>query len=350
LIEEVYANWGSGQGSVLMWGLSPSDNNSQINAYKLAHGITHPCAGTEGGGPVAINTVIAGQQFYGYPTWVVICPDKSMYFDVCWPPPSASCFDPYIQNCVNMGLTAGFTADFTEICQYDAVHFSDQSTGSVTSWNWTFEGGDPESSVLQNPVVTYNNVGVFDVTLEVGDGTNTNTLLIEDYIEVLQTPPVMLIPFDDVCIGWPPFELTGGSPAGGTYSGPGVENGWFDPGSAGLGTHIIQYTFIAMNGCDNSAQETILVDPCTGTNTISQNEMLIWPNPAKDKVTISVLYPGWITIRVLNILGTTMICEKIHADGNFNHSVDLSDLQAGILFLSVETPAGATVNKIVLQK
>lgn len=40
-----------------------------------------------------------------------------------------------------------------------------------------------------------------------------------------------------------PFELTGGSPAGGTYSGAGVTDNLFDPAAAGPGEHEITYTY-----------------------------------------------------------------------------------------------------------
>ena len=44
-----------------MWGLTPYNNDDEINAYKTAQGITNPCAGTDGGGDDAIDIVIAGQ-------------------------------------------------------------------------------------------------------------------------------------------------------------------------------------------------------------------------------------------------------------------------------------------------
>jgi len=51
-------------------------------------------------------------------------------------------------------IAAGFVADETEICSNDTVHYTDNSTGNIISWNWVFEGGDPETSELQNPSVT----------------------------------------------------------------------------------------------------------------------------------------------------------------------------------------------------
>jgi len=47
-MEDVYVKWGEGQEDVLMWGLSPYDNNNQITTFKAQYGLTNPCAGTEG--------------------------------------------------------------------------------------------------------------------------------------------------------------------------------------------------------------------------------------------------------------------------------------------------------------
>ena len=75
-------------------------------------------------------------------------------------------------------------ANVTEIMEGESVNFTDYSTGDIISWSWEFPGGDPETSTEQNPVVTYNEAGIFDVTLTVSDGTNTNTYMREEYITV----------------------------------------------------------------------------------------------------------------------------------------------------------------------
>jgi PKD repeat protein len=71
-----------------------------------------------------------------------------------------------------------FTSDTTHVNQYTTVQFTDLTTGNpATSWTWTFDGGTPSSSNEQNPSVTYNEYGVFDVSLTVEntDGTDTET-------------------------------------------------------------------------------------------------------------------------------------------------------------------------------
>ena len=72
----------------------------------------------------------------------------------------------------------------------ESVHFLDMSTGNVTSWNWTFEGGTPATSTEQNPVVTYNNAGSYSVTLIVGDGNTTATLTRDAYVNIEGEAPV----------------------------------------------------------------------------------------------------------------------------------------------------------------
>jgi PKD repeat protein len=81
-------------------------------------------------------------------------------------------------------LQAFFTANQTEVCEADEVEFYDMSLGGATSWEWTFEGGTPATSSLQNPNVVYNDFGVYDVTLTVSDGIDTHTVTFENYITV----------------------------------------------------------------------------------------------------------------------------------------------------------------------
>ena len=85
-------------------------------------------------------------------------------------------------------LYANFSASDTISCLNETVSFADNSAGNVSSWNWTFEGGTPGSSTEQNPDVIYESLGIFDVELIVSDGDDYDTLIKENYIEVLTTP------------------------------------------------------------------------------------------------------------------------------------------------------------------
>jgi PKD repeat protein len=331
-----------------MWGLSPTDNNAQINAYKAQYGITNPCAGTQGGGPAAIDITIAGQTFLGYPTFCIVCPDKTLYFDICYPP-QVPCFNPLFEQCGAGTLTAHFTSDATEVCVETPVQYTDQSTGNVVSWNWLFPGGDPSSSTDENPIVIYPDAGQWDVSLTVSDGLNSNTSAIEGYLLSLAFPEVTLTPFEDVCVTDAPFMLTGGSPEGGAYSGPGVIDGWFYPNTAGIGTHTIVYTYSNVTGCTNSAEQTIVVDPCTGIKVIDGVKVMIYPNPSNGSFNIRIHNSGQVLIEVIDLIGVVVYREYGSSTGDYSTTLKLKDLSEGVYILNISTDEGIFVREIYKQ-
>jgi hypothetical protein len=62
----------------------------------------------------------------------------------------------------------------------------------------------------------------------------------------------------DQCTNNPVLALTGGTPAGGVYSGAGVSGGNFNP-SAGAGVYTLTYTYTNASGCISTASNTIVV-------------------------------------------------------------------------------------------
>ena len=73
-----------------------------------------------------------------------------------------------------------------------------------------------------------------------------------------------------VCANGAPFSLTGGSPAGGFYSGSGVTSGIFNPSQAGgAGNKFLSYTYSDGNGCSNTATaiQTTLAAPTVTLST-----------------------------------------------------------------------------------
>jgi PKD repeat protein len=81
---------------------------------------------------------------------------------------------------------ADFDADNRTICPGQSVTFTDFSFHGPTSWNWQFPGGSPATSGAQNPVITYNTPGVYEVVLTASDGTNNATKTKTSYITVLE--------------------------------------------------------------------------------------------------------------------------------------------------------------------
>jgi len=86
-------------------------------------------------------------------------------------------------------LSADFSATTTSGNVPLTVNFTDASTGSPTSWAWTFEGGSPGVSTDQNPTgIVYNTAGTYDVTLVATNADGSDTEIKTDYITVTEAP------------------------------------------------------------------------------------------------------------------------------------------------------------------
>ena len=77
-------------------------------------------------------------------------------------------------------LTAAFSVDETDPCDGTSVNFTSTSIGDVSTWSWTFEGGDPATSTEENPEVSYETAGNYDVTLVVTDADNNTAEIVKD--------------------------------------------------------------------------------------------------------------------------------------------------------------------------
>ena len=90
----------------------------------------------------------------------------------------------------NLGLqapVADFEGDVQTITVGESVTFFDMSLNNPTSWDWTFEGGSPGTSMEENPTVVYNTAGTYDVSLSAGNDAGQNSVGKLDYI-VVTTP------------------------------------------------------------------------------------------------------------------------------------------------------------------
>lgn len=106
--------------------------------------------------------------------------------DASFPSTKSELMSRYLEffGLLNNQVTAGFNVSDTVIIPGFNVSFTDQSTGVPLSWNWSFPGGTPSSSTLQNPVVTYLNPGYYNVSLTVTHGLHTSTLTKTNFIRV----------------------------------------------------------------------------------------------------------------------------------------------------------------------
>lgn len=84
-----------------------------------------------------------------------------------------------------IGNMVDFNSDLTNIVVGGRVGFNNKSSGKPTYRKWIFEGGSPEYSDEDNPVITYNKAGTYSVSLAESYGNDTLFKLIDSYIEVV---------------------------------------------------------------------------------------------------------------------------------------------------------------------
>lgn len=83
---------------------------------------------------------------------------------------------------------------------------------------------------------------------------------------------------------------------------------------------------------------------------ISFDELSIYPNPAKDVLTINVNTNGDIirTLKLTNLYGQEIITRKINST-SINKTLSLNDLNAGVYFINLTTETGIYTHKVILK-
>lgn len=124
---------------------------------------------------------------------------------------------PYIcTNTAPNGPTASFTANDQTVCAGTTVSFTSTSTGSPTSYSWSFPGGTPSTSTAANPTVTYNSSGNYNVVLTVSNANGNNTSTQNSFITVYAPPAVPTSSVAVACFG----ASTGSATVTPTGNGP----------------------------------------------------------------------------------------------------------------------------------
>lgn len=177
---------------------------------------------------------------------------------------TGSVFDPALSGAGNHLISYAFTdQNGCTASDTSAVTVNAAPAVSLTGLAATYCLGDPSAmltgtpggGVFSGPALTGN---VFDPAVA-GPGTYQISYAFTDALgcsdSASQNTTVNALPIVNIggllsvyCENSPAVAI-GGSPAGGVYTGPGVVGTDFDPAGAGLGTHLISYTYSDANAC-----------------------------------------------------------------------------------------------------
>ncbi len=258
---------------------------------------------------------------------------------------------------INAQPTASITSSKQFVCEGDQDAIVTISLNGTPPFNFTFFKGN-----IQETVQNYN-ANIFTVSTNTAgqyfivslNDANCLGVFSPDIINIGSgpNPTVTFTTLPNICNNAPPLTLTGGSPAGGIYSGPGVNNGIFTPSSVGVGTFEITYTFTDANGCTGSSTQAIKVDDCTSSLEDLSNafDFNIFPNPASGKVNIVLNKKliGDFEIRVISLDGKVM--ENLLVKDIFHHNLvlNIDSYQSGVYFVQVLGRQSSYVKKLVVR-
>ncbi len=138
------------------------------------------------------------------------------------------------------------------------------------------------------------------------------------------------------------LTLSGESPIGGNWSGTGISSNMFNPSVAGIGSHVIIYTYTDGNGCFNTAVDMAQVDDCTGIDELTENPFQVYPNPTDGIFTVNIGSENG-KVAILNAIGETVYMNEINGQMN----IDLSGVESGIYFVVFSNENGNTVQKLI---
>ncbi|MFL5763160.1 MAG: T9SS type A sorting domain-containing protein [Bacteroidia bacterium] len=210
--------------------------------------------------------------------------------------------------------------------------------------SYTWDNGATDGVSFAPPVGTT----VYTVT-----GTAANSCTNTDMISIMVNPLpsvtfTLSAAVDTVCDNASAFALTGGSPAGGNYAGTGVTAGMFNPVTAGVGSHIITYSYTDVNSCQAMGMATIVVKNCTTTG-IDESSLVsrIYPNPATTELYIELNNSGkGYAVSISDVSGRVI---STGASDKDVFKVNTEALAKGVYFVKI-TLDGQVINRRIVKE
>ncbi len=244
------------------------------------------------------------------------------------------------------------------------IGFYDASTGGATSWFWDF--GDGNTSTLQNPVHQYAVPGTYSVCLTITTASGTcsscSSLTVGNYCGAT----LYLVPDSSntsayswfaypVVSGTAPFVYAWDFGDGTTSTQPYPTHTY-----AVAGHYNVCLTITDANGCTSATCDStykiasagiiknlVVVNPLAGIEENSVSVNSVFPNPANDRIEVSLNQPAKGVIRVMDLTGREVYQETINSN---SVRVNVSNLPVGCYNLSIVTGDKTIHSKIMIAR
>jgi len=215
-------------------------------------------------------------------------------------------YDSLQQACIGIeppAASAQFYANNVSVCTGSAVYFTDESLSPthITSWNWSFPGGTPSTSTLQNPLVTYNTPGIYNAKLIITATGGGDTITKANYIVV--QPDKNQLPLNETfeSASFPPTGWYLNNPNDWNTSNNGYGSLWQRYSHTGGGGYGTSNSCLLFYNFNSGYREYLLNEPPPPNPIGGQNQQIYTPaydfrQISKDSLTFDVAYAPYNTV------------------------------------------------------
>ncbi len=174
-----------------------------------------------------------------------------------------------------------FSTSDMEGCVPHEVQFEDLSTNFPTQWYWEFDGGIPSSSTVRNPIVSYNSIGTYGVTLQVSNANGDTTLIVDNIIQVRDIPTADFqvdfngqeVSFNNMSVDADSYQWDFGDNESSQETSPVHQ---YKKGGE------YQVVLIASNECGIASYDTTIMIETVNVDDEKIQEISLYPNPTTD--------------------------------------------------------------------
>jgi PKD repeat protein len=230
----------------------------------------------------------------------------------------------------------GIATDLTDLCLGQTVTYSDESKGTIQSWNWDFgEGAEPRYATTKGPhQVIYTKSGAKTVKLSLN---HLDHLQISNMVSIRDKPVAAIEytrKFQDISF----IDKSEYSESVLWLFGDGGSSTQRNPVHTYYTKNLFEVRQIASNGTCAPDTVLILVDMRNGTG-IDEAESLaslsIFPNPVRNKLSLmwNNLPHNPMNIRIISITGQVFFLHEYSPAQEL--TLDLSDFPDGLYILQI---------------
>jgi hypothetical protein len=247
--------------------------------------------------------------------------------------------------------TVAITEPFPLVITFSATNVT-TCGGSDGTIDATVTGGTAPYTFMWMPsganTEDVNGLAAGSYTLTVTDTQGCGAMNNVDLFDPIPPVVTLSLPTNFICLDDIDLALSGESPAGGTWSGPGVTGSAFDPSTAGVGMHPIVYTYTDASNCTSTATDSVAVDACMNIAEANASSWNVSPNPNDGTFTLASTAGGSeVLIEVMDVQGRIVFSAKeTNVTPGFTRLIQLDNVATGIYMLRVSNVQNATSEMI----